>query len=222
MKETTNMAENTNKVISKGQLAIILSKLEVFPSAKVSFEQYPTDSEIAAEVLWQAYQLGDIEGRTIADLGAGTGTLGLGTMLLGAKEVHFVETDKVALDVAKSNLESLKSESSAQIPVKFHNIDLENFTENVDVVVQNPPFGTKNKHADKPFLEKACAIANVVYSFHKTTTLDFVKRFVDEKNATITHQWRFDFPLKQTMKHHTKKIQRVDVTCVRFVVEKNQ
>ena len=40
--------------LTKKQLAIILSKLKVFESPKVSVEQYNTDSEIAATILWNS------------------------------------------------------------------------------------------------------------------------------------------------------------------------
>ena len=51
-------------IISKSKLAILLSKLRVFEAPKLKSEQYTTDSEIAADVLWQAYYLKDIENKT--------------------------------------------------------------------------------------------------------------------------------------------------------------
>src|SRR3989344_9379113 len=99
-----------NKKITKSGLAIELSKLKVFESPKVRQEQYPTDSEIAASVLWNAYILGDLEGKVIADLGCGTGILGIGALLLGAKEVLFVDSDEKALERAKNSLSKLRSE----------------------------------------------------------------------------------------------------------------
>ena len=44
---------------SKSQLAILLSRLASFTKPDVKSEQYPTDSEIAAEILWQAALQGD-------------------------------------------------------------------------------------------------------------------------------------------------------------------
>src|SRR3989344_1050805 len=90
---------------SKSSLAIVLSSLKVFEGPKVKAEQYPIDSEIAAEVLWQAYLLGDISKVSVADLGAGTGILGIGALLLGAEKVYFVENDSLALETAKENLD---------------------------------------------------------------------------------------------------------------------
>ena len=86
-------------MVSKSSLAIELSKLKVFNQANVSLEQYPTDSEIAATILWQAKMNNDIEDKIIADLGAGTGILGIGALLLGADYVYFVEKDEKAIEI---------------------------------------------------------------------------------------------------------------------------
>ena len=77
------------QISSKSRLAVILSGLEGFSKPKVRQEQYLMDGEIGAFVLWNAYLLGDIKGKVIADLGCGTGVLGIGTLLLGAKHVFF-------------------------------------------------------------------------------------------------------------------------------------
>src|SRR3989338_8397937 len=108
-----------SKKMSKSSLAIELSKLKVFESPKVRQEQYPTDSEIAASVLWNAYILGDLEGKVIADLGCGTGILGIGALLLGAKKVFFIEVDKKALETAKMSFLKVKSETSSLGEAEF-------------------------------------------------------------------------------------------------------
>ena len=89
---------------SKKQLAVSLSKLHVFERPAARLEQYPTDSEIAAEMLWFAYQRGEIEDRAVGDFGCGTGILGIGALFLGAKKVFFVDIDKNALKRLKENL----------------------------------------------------------------------------------------------------------------------
>ena len=88
------------KIASKSGLAVVLSRLSVFQRPKVRVEQYPTDSEIAAEVLWSAFMKGDIDKMCIADLGCGTGILGIGALLLGAKKVYFLDIDQNALETA--------------------------------------------------------------------------------------------------------------------------
>jgi len=203
---------------SKSKLAIILSKLKTFSSPDLMAEQYATDSEIAAEVLWNAFYLYDIENKTIADLGSGTGILGLGALLLGAKKVFFIESDKNSTKTAKENLKFLEEKLGIKLVKKaiFLNQDINNFNEKVDIVIQNPPFGTKQKHADKMFLEKAFSITKIIYSFHKLETERFVNKISEDYGFEITHLWKFDFPIKATYSFHRKKIQRIKVGCWRI------
>ena len=84
-------------MMSKSELAIRLSKLKGFGSPSVALEQYPTDSEMAAELLWSACMRGDVSGKAVADLGCGTGVLGIGCLLMGAEKVFFVDSDGEAL-----------------------------------------------------------------------------------------------------------------------------
>ena len=91
------------RFLSKSGLAIVLSKLEGFKEPKVRVEQYIMDSEIGAFVLWNAALLGDIKQKVSVDLGCGTGILGIGALILGAKMVYFVDSDQEALETAKEN-----------------------------------------------------------------------------------------------------------------------
>ncbi len=198
---------------SKSRLAIELSKLSVFDQPDAESEQYPTDSEIAAEALWNAYYLGDIEGRSIADLGCGTGILGIGVLLLDAKRVFFVDKDENAIRQARENYTRYKETVNEAV---FLQQDVKEFQQKVDVVIQNPPFGTRQKHADREFLMQAFTLAPVVYTFHKTTSKDFMSRIAEDNNFKVTHYWEFDFPLKATQLFHKKRIQRIKVGCWRL------
>ena len=60
--------------MNKKQLAIKLSKLEQLKEHNQKLEQYTTPSETAASILWHAYMNNDIKGKTIADLGCGSGS----------------------------------------------------------------------------------------------------------------------------------------------------
>ncbi len=190
-------------------LAIRLSKCETFVNPKNDLEQYPTDSNVAADLLWNAYMLGDIEGKRIADLGAGTGILSLGALLLGATEVVLVEKDPDALEIAQKNL---KSESSWQAIQD----DIENFTGSFDTVIENPPFGCQKKHADRPFLEKACQLAPIVYSLHSSESREFLQKRAQKEGFQITHTWKYDFPIKKSRSFHKRRIHRIPVIAVRL------
>jgi putative methylase len=202
-------------MVSKSSLAIELSKLKVFDQANVSLEQYPTDSEIAATILWQAKMNNDIEDKIIADLGAGTGILGIGALLLGADYVYFVEKDEKAIEILKENLNNLNIEDN----FKIINSEIQEFNKKVDLVIQNPPFGTKEKHADKLFLEKAFEITTKIYSFHKTSTKVFIEKISEDHNFKIKEQIDFKFPLKATQKFHKKRIENIEVSCFKLVLQ---
>ncbi len=104
----------------------------------------------------------------------------------------------------------------------FVNKNVQDFCEEVDVVIQNPPFGTKQKHHDKIFLEKAFSIAPVVYSFHKANTKKFVEAISKDFGFKITHYFEYDFVLKKTLKFHRKPVIKIKVGCWRLKQPKKQ
>lgn len=210
---------------SKSELAIGLSRLKVFEKPSLYREQYTMDSETGAFVLWFAYMKGDIKNKVIADLGAGTGMLGIGALLLGAKKVFLVEIDEDAVKIIYDNIKIIedivKNKKITDKIVVVHD-DIKNFNEKVDIVVQNPPFGVKKRHADKAFLEKAFEISDVVYSFHKIDSSKFINDFSNKNNFRVTNLFEFDLPIKQTMKHHRKRIHRFKVGCWRMEKQKQK
>lgn len=201
--------------MNKGKLAILLSKLDDIKEKSADLEQYNTPSEIAADVLWFMFVTNDIKGKVIADLGCGNGILGFGALVLGAKKVYFVDKDKKLLNVARKNVEKFKFLSRSE----FFNLDVKNFNKKVDVVIENPPFGVQKEHADRIFLEKAAEITDIIYSFHKIESEEFIKKFLPSFN--IKKVIEFDFPLKKTQYFHKKNKYLVKVGVWRIIKEKN-
>ena len=202
---------------TRKSFAIELSKLKVFEKPKVQLEQYPTDSEVAADFLWDAAIKNEILEKTVADFGCGTGILGIGCLLLGAKKVVFVDKDNDALDIARQNYEKIKIEydlSSAE--AEFILSEINDFKGSTDLVVENPPFGIKDAHADKIFLGVAFNSAPLLYSLHKTESKKFIESIAKDNNFRILEIKNYNFPLKQTMHYHTKKIQRIPVSCFKM------
>lgn len=208
--------------MSKSELAIMLSKLNAFKDAKVRLEQYPTDSEIAAGILWNAYLAKDIEGKTIADLGCGTGILGIGALILGAKKVYFVDTDEDAVRVAIENLKKAEKEAIILGEAVFLSEDIADFSEKADTVITNPPFGTRRKGADLQFLEKAFKLAGVIYSFHKAETKEYLRKFIERNGFAVTSESICQLPLKMSMRHHKKPVKPVSVVCFRLLKQQNK
>jgi len=197
--------------MSKKELCVLLSKLQSFESPNMILEQYTTDSEVAGDALWFAHMLGDIDGRVMVDLGAGTGILGLGAVVLGAKKAHLVDIDSNALRLAKTNKKYLEKEIGHNLDVVFINSDISSFDSSADVVFMNPPFGTKKENADSIFLLKAMSIAPIIYSFHKASTRTFIDRLVESNGFMRTHYREYNFPLKRSMPHHKQRIEHIRV-----------
>ncbi|MEK6967736.1 MAG: METTL5 family protein [Nanoarchaeota archaeon] len=204
-------------ISSQKELAVILSKLRLVPTPQVAAEQYQTPSDIASEILWSAKMQGDIENKVVADLGAGNGIIGIGASLLGAKAVYFIENDKDSLKTMKWNIEYVNKDVAPLRNTRVLNSDVRRFEIPCEVVIQNPPFGTKKKHADQIFLMSSFRVAHIVYSFHKKNTLNFVRKFAEENKFGISGTFEFEFPLKKTMAHHKKKVEKISVVCVRLI-----
>ncbi|MBI2549424.1 50S ribosomal protein L11 methyltransferase [Candidatus Woesearchaeota archaeon] len=207
--------------MSKSQLAVMLSKLHSFDLPNNQLEQYTTDPEIAATVLHLAAHFGDITGKSIVDLGCGTGMLGIGASILGAKKVVGIDIDEAALQQAAINKEKAGIPGSRiifvhqdikdiKIPLGMAQIDT------IDTVIENPPFGIKKSHADRFFLMKAMELAPVIYTFHSLASQGFIEALSKDHNYNITHQWAFDFPLKATYAYHQRRIHRIKVGCWRL------
>lgn len=204
------------EIRSKSGLAIALSRLEGFKEPKVRVEQYNVDSEIGAFVLWNGLLKGDIRQKVSVDLGCGTGILGIGALLLGAKKVFFVDSDSSALETAMNSFKKVEREFSIKGHAVFVCKDVEKFSEKCDTVIENPPFGVKVRHADRIFLKKAFGTGDVIYSFHKSESKKFIERFSIKNGFEITDVWDFKFPLKASYKFHTRQIKYIDVSCFRL------
>ncbi len=193
---------------SKKQLTIILQQLKSFENPNIKLEQYETPADIAAEWIWEMHINNEIEEKVFADFACGPGILGIGLLLMGAKQVHFLDIDKKILETCKENCNNLEIDQNRTI---YHNMNVQESNIKTDCVVQNPPFGTKIKHVDKLFLETAFKTANKIYSMHKWSTKKFIEAISKDHNFTISRTYRYKFPLKKTMKHHKKKKEFIDV-----------
>ena len=93
------------------------------------------------------------------------------------------------MELIQENYKKLKLKNG-----KFIHSDIHDYKGKVETVVMNPPFGVQREHADREFLEKALAIANVVYSFHKTESKKFLQKFSEDNNFAVTDVFDFEFP----------------------------
>jgi putative methylase len=195
----------------KKELAIILSRLEPVHHSP-ELEQYTLFGDVAADILMTAYHFGDIYKKDVADLGCGSGILGIGAVFLQAKSVMFVDCDCRVLEIAEENFaNATKGLKVSKVTFECSNIG--NVTHRVDTVVQNPPFGTKKKGADVQFLKKATSIAPVVYSLHKKGNATFL---VQQTGHNLTHIKEMRLPLYRSYPFHEKKVVEIEVELLRF------
>lgn len=201
----------------KRQLEMALQGIPPHKSPKIDLEQYSTPSVIAADVLWNAHSIGDLEGMKVVDLGCGTGIFAIGSALMGASESVGVDIDGDAISIAE--IEALKM--GVEDKTRFLTSDIQDFNESADTVIQNPPFGAQKanrKDADRSFMAKALEIAPVVYSFHIQETEDFVTNFFKKEGADISHVYHYSFPIPRTYDFHTREKLMVKVVLLRVEI----
>ncbi|MCQ8893742.1 MAG: METTL5 family protein [Methanolinea sp.] len=198
------------------QLEMQLAGLETFDEPSPSREQYPTPPDLAARLLYHAFMRGDIEGKSVCDLGSGTGVLAIGAALLGASPVTGVEVDPRAIRIASRNA------VRRRVSVRFIEGDLDDpaLPSKVgphDTVVMNPPFGAQNPHADRIFLDKALEIAPVFYSVLNRGSRDFLTRYIQDR-AHIVETVQAVLSLKRTFSFHRKD--KVDIPVEIVIVRR--
>ncbi len=190
----------------------VLSQVPPHPDPKPELEQYTTPAEIATDVLFEAFHLGDIGGNLVLDFGCGTGMLAIGAGLLGGMPVHGFDIDEQAIQVAR---EAAAKAGASQ--VEFEAMDVSEMGAfSGDTVLSNPPFGAQKRHADRPFLEAAAQAGQVCWTFHLLETRDWVEGYIEELGGSVTHALRFNFPLKAQFYFHDKPVREVDVVVLRW------
>jgi putative methylase len=191
-----------------------LSGLSEFPHPSPRYEQYQTPPGLAARLLYHAFVKGDIQGKRVCDLGSGTGIFSIGAALLGAEDVVGVELDGEAIRVAKENAIRL------EVGPRFIQGDLRDpglplLLGTFDTVVMNPPFGSQNAHADRPFLDTALGLAGVVYGIFNAGSRDFVASYIHGR-ACIDEAIGGTFSMKRTFFFHKRETQDIAVEILRL------
>lgn len=199
------------KITKKKHLEMAIQKVPKHPNPKVDLEQYSTPATIAADLLWNAYSLGDIADRKVMDLGCGTGIFAIASKLLGAASAIGVDIDKDSTDLASSYCGDVDFICSDIC-------DLENDFD-VDTIFQNPPFGSQKnakKGADLKFISKAVELSpKVLYSFHMASTEEFLISYFEKNDLEITHIFRYNFPIPKIYEFHTMESANVEVIVIR-------
>jgi putative methylase len=223
------------RLVRKLDLEMALSTIRPHPSPKAYWEQYTIPPRAAADFLYAAaYTHDDIIGKTIADLGCGTGTLAIGSVLLGARATVGVDIDRVAIKTAMQNAEALNVQEQTQ----WIAADVETVRGRFDTVLQNPPFGIQKRRADRRFLRKALEIGKRIYSIHKSvegnrrfakkprehaptmkpgSASAFLHNFIERHGGSIKAVYTTSMAIPHMFDFHTKRRHRFPVDI--YVIE---
>jgi putative methylase len=197
------------------QLEMALQRLRGFEKPRPSLEQYQTPAPLAARLLYHAFMKGDIKGKTVCDLGCGTGILAIGASLLGAASVKGIEIDPGAVEIAQQNTALLDTEVEYLV-ADVRDATLPEQLGSCDTVVMNPPFGAQKVHADRPFIDCALAMAPVTYGIFNAGSMQFIEAYTKGR-AEISEKIAGALPIKRTFSFHTKDMQEIEVEILRLI-----
>jgi putative methylase len=203
------------RLVRRLDLERALQQVEPHPSPKAFLEQYSIPVDVASEFLFLAtYANDDIIGKSVVDLGCGSGRLAIGAVLLGAREAIGVDIDRSAVRKACENAEKLRFTGR----LKWIAGDIDVLHGRFNTVLQNPPFGVQKRSADRRFLIKAMELAPRVYSLHKAgeANRSFIKRFIEANGGKVTSIFQMRFNIPRMFKFHTERRHEVDVDLYRI------
>ena len=231
------MGEHAQKrLIRKLDLERFLSQVASQPNPKVHLEQYTVSEQIAANMLYvAAYVNDDIVGKSVLDLGCGTGRLALGALFVGAKDVVGVDIDRLAIQTAKENSKNICLADAIQWVLGDLSIVVGRF----NTVLQNPPFGLQTREADRAFLVKALEVSNCVYSLHSHPEVDarlikqlkasqgvlqvpaspFLEKFIAKYGGSVKAVYALLMTIPRMFDFHTKL--KHDFVIDMYVIKKN-
>ncbi|MDH5401662.1 MAG: methyltransferase [Candidatus Heimdallarchaeota archaeon] len=203
---------------SRKNLEIILSQSILgFTDPKIKFEQYQTPSRVASNLVFYANMLNEIHSKTVVDICAGTGILGIAASILGGI-VSMVEIDADVIEIQRKNIDNLNLTIDS-----IHNDVLAWFPdEKFDTALLNPPFGIQQKkYTDIKILKKATKIANICYSIHdgSPTNIERLPKLLMKEDIEILGSYTDEFNLPVTYSWHSnlKKINKVLVLRTKAV-----
>ena len=199
-------------------LAIELSKLQQHPQHSVELEQYSTEGDLASFFVLAIDQLDLLEQKTVIDVGAGNGVLGLGCAMIGASNVVLVEADEEVLSVASANADKVMNKHNCNIEAVRCMIGQEAAPEylDVDIVVMNPPWGFQSPRADRPLLEYGFSLQpQSMYVLHSQQA-GHLKGIAKSHGYDWEVVFESNFRLPPKYSHQSRKMGETQIKCWRF------
>ena len=191
-----------------------ISKMNGFKSPIIELEQYTTQGSLAARWIRLAKDMGDMQtGCTVADLGCGTGVLGLGALFCGASAAIMVDIDQSALDIVHDNAGS--AGLSENVEIICSDVAAANL-EHTDLILCNPPWGTQKMGADAPFFEAIRNAGVPAYVLHSSDAKHVAARF-DSWGWYVHEMFSEQFDLGSSHTHHTRRRVTTQATLWRLL-----
>jgi putative methylase len=202
--------------MKKKELELFLQQVPEFENPVPQLEQYLTPADIAADIIFTAYQFGDIKDKVLIDLGCGTGIFSIGASIVGAKEVYGIDIDEESIRIAEKYADTIN------LKIKFFTKDVKDVEINCDTIIMNPPFGAQksNLKADRKFIEKGFEISDIIYSLHLTKTIPFINKLVSALGGEISYSKDYDFKVRNVFGFHKKHEEKFDVTLLRVLTKR--
>lgn len=84
----------------------------------------------------------DVIGEVVLDLFAGSGSMGIEALSIGARKAVFVDSDKVAIETIKKNIKTLEIDSAITLFKDYHSAidDFINNSERFGLIFIDPPY----------------------------------------------------------------------------------
>ena len=206
------------RLVRRSWLVRALEAVPRHPDPSALLEQYTIPADLAADILFlAAFTFDDICGKSVLDLGCGTGRLAIGAALLGAREALGIDIDEQAIRLAIGAARELGVHTRTAWVIG----DIGAIRGRFDTAVQNPPFGVRRRGADRPFLAKAMETCSVVYSLHKSGEENrrFLRAYIERLGGQITHVIPMRLRLPATMPFHEQRFRLVAVDLYRIEVK---
>ena len=189
-----------------------LARVPAHPRPTIALEQYRTPPDLAARLVFELAGLGDLARGRVIDLGAGTGMLSIAAAMFGAPDVVGLDVDPAALRVARTAAADLDVADQTQWVVG----DIAQACLRGEVALTNPPFGTRQRHADRPFLDHAFSQAPVAVVIHHAEAVDHVDARAASHGKTRTHGWRLGFDLPHQYAHQSRATKTLAAVALRY------
>lgn len=197
------------------QITKFIDQIAGFRDPKVSLEQYSLPSDLIAFILILAAD--DLTGKTVVELGCGTGRFTLPIQKFFAAQTLGVDVDWEGVLTLAQQREQLTLDIELLVTaIEF--LEPELWGKRFQTTIMNPPFGTKRRKIDLVFLEQALQYSETIISLHKANkpTRKLIEKVSSEHGKRVDRLATVNFILAPQFQFHRKAQHKVLVDVLRI------